>query len=351
MPDAAAPVPSEVLAAALRRLAGGEDLSAEEAEAIGHELARGRFTPVQFGALAAALRVKGETPAELHGLVRAYREHQTPVTLSAGATAIDVCGTGGDGASADVFNVSTCTAFVVAGAGVAVAKHGTSAVSSPSGSSDVLGVLGVDLELDAEGADALLREAGICYMHGPRFSPAMRHVIGLRRELGFRSVFNLVGPLTNPARVRHQLCGIYDRRYGGLAAEAMGLGGASRAWVLATEDGFDEVSLWSTTHVAQWADGGLSTFALTAADFGLPAAPPAAVSGGSPEENAATIEGILGGEVRGPRRDIVLANAAAALAAAGAHTDLREAAAAAAESIDSGAAGACLERLRSWSGA
>jgi anthranilate phosphoribosyltransferase len=349
MPEADPQPHSQILAVALRRLTGGADLSSAEAEAIGHELARGRFTPVQFGALAAGLRVKGETPAELHGLVRAYREHQTPVPLSVDAAVIDVCGTGGDGASADVFNVSTCTAFVVAGAGVAVAKHGTSAVSSPSGSSDVLGVLGVDLELDAQGADALLREAGICYMHGPRFSPAMRHVIALRRELGFRSVFNLVGPLTNPARVRHQLCGIYDRRYGKLAAEAMGLGGASRAWVLGTEDGFDEVSLWSTTHVAQWADGKLSTFALTAADFGLPAAPAAEVSGGSPEENAATIEGILGGEIRGARRDIVLANAAAALAAAGEYTDLREAAGVAAESIDSGAAGACLERLRSWS--
>jgi anthranilate phosphoribosyltransferase len=348
MPEPAARGDSQALTVALRRLAEGADLSATEAESIGHELAGGRFTPVQFGALAAGLRVKGETAPELYGLVRAYREHQTPVPLSLEATVMDVCGTGGDGASADVFNVSTCAAFVVAGAGVAVAKHGTSAVSSPSGSSDVLGALGIDLELDPQGADALLHEAGICYMHGPRFSPAMRHVIALRRELGFRSVFNLVGPLTNPARVRHQLCGIYDRRYAKLAAEAMGLGGASRAWVLATEDGFDEISLWSTTHVAQWADGKLSTFTLTAADFGLPAASVDEVSGASPAENAETIEGILAGEVRGARRDIVVANAAAALAVAGERADLREAAAAAAASIDSGAARACLERLRAW---
>ena len=340
------PEPNQTLAAALRRLATGADLSAQETEAIGHELAQGRFTPVQFGALAAGLRVKGETPAELHGLVRAYRAHQTPVRLSTEAPVIDVCGTGGDGASATVFNVSTCTAFVVGGAGVAVAKHGTSAVSSPSGSSDVLGALGVDLELDPEGADALLRDAGVCYMHGPSFSPAMRHVIALRRELGFRSVFNLVGPLTNPARVRHQLCGIYDHRYVELAAEAMGLGGASRAWVLATEDGFDEISLWSTTHVAQWADGKLSTFTLTADDFGLPEASADTVSGGSPQENAATIEDILSGELRGPRRDIVVANAAAALVVAGGRTDLREATVAAEASIDSGAARACLDRLR-----
>ena len=349
MPERAASRGSQALATALRQLATGADLSSQETEAIGHELAEGRFTPVQFGALAAGLRVKGETPPELHGLVRAYRAHQTPVPLSVEAPVMDVCGTGGDGASADVFNVSTCTAFVVAGAGVAVAKHGTSAVSSPSGSSDVLGALGVDLELDPQGADALLRDAGICYMHGPRFSPAMRHVIALRRELGFRSVFNLVGPLTNPTRVRHQLCGIYDHRYVELAAAAMGLGGANRAWVLATEDGFDEISLWSTTHVAQWAGGKLSTFSLTAADFGLPAASVANVSGGSPQENAATIEGILGGEIRGPRRDIVVANAAAALVVAGERADLREAAVVAAASIDSGAARACLDRLRGWS--
>jgi anthranilate phosphoribosyltransferase len=339
---------SQTLATALRRLANRDDLSLQEAETIGHELAGGRFTPVQFGALAASLRVKGETPSELYGFVRAYRAHQTPVALDAATTAIDVCGTGGDGTSADVFNVSTCTAFVVAGAGIPVAKHGTSAVSSPSGSSDVLGALGVDLALDPLDADALLRNGGVYYMHGPRFNPAMRHVIALRRELGFRSVFNLIGPLTNPARVRYQLCGIYDRRYAEPAARAIGLGGASRAWVIATEDGFDEISLWSTTQVAQWADGKLSKFALTAADFGLPTASVHPVAGGSAQENAATIEGILGGEIEGPRRDIVVANAAAALVVAGKSDDLREAATAAESSIDSGAASACLARLRGW---
>jgi anthranilate phosphoribosyltransferase len=254
---------------------------------------------------------------------------------------VDVCGTGGDGAH--TLNISTAVAFVAAGGGLKVAKHGNRAASSRSGSSDVLAALGVNLDASSDQQRRALDEAGICVLFAPAHHGALRHVAPIREELGFRTVFNLLGPLSNPAGARRQLLGVFDGRWVDPLARVLGALGATRAWVV-HGDGLDEITTTGTTHVAEWRDGGLRLFNITPEAVGLPRAALADLRGGDPTENAAALRAVLGGQT-GPHRDVVLINAAAAFLVADKVETLREGVDMAAEAIDSGAAARALEKL------
>lgn len=307
----------------LQDLVRGHDLSPDGAGDVMQALIDGRFTPAQFGALATALRMKGEQGHEVSAFVERLRSNGTRVELGDLADhAVDMCGTGGDGPSAQVFNISTTAAFVAAGAGVPVAKHGTGAVSSDSGSSDVLGALGVVASTDPGEAAECLRALGITYMHAPAFNSGMRHLIGLRREIGLRSVFNLLGPLCNPARARRQITGIYDARYLPVVADALLRLGSVRAWVVAGRDGLDELSTRAVTEVVEVRDGQVSSHEVDPRSLGLTAAPLEALAGGDPEFNAHITRRVLAGQGTTAQTEVVLLNAAAALVVAGRADDL-----------------------------
>jgi anthranilate phosphoribosyltransferase len=327
------------------RVAAGEDLSRVEAEAAMEELLSGRASDDEIAGLLAALRAKGPTVEELVGFARAMRRHAQPIfpdgRRPAGAL-VDTCGTGGD--AAGTFNISTAAAFVVAGAGVRVAKHGNRSFSSKCGSADVLEVLGLNLALPAERIGAAIEHVGIGFLFAPAVHTAMRHAMAARRKLGGHTVFNLLGPLTNPAGASAQVLGVFAPALTDLLAQAASQLGIARAFVVHGTDGLDEISLCADTYVAEVNEGAVRRYTVGPEDFGLARAPGKALAGGDAAENARIIRAIFEGEC-GPRRDVVLANASAALVAAGRAADFREGVRMAAESLDSGAARARLDAL------
>ena len=320
----------------LKRLLAGEHLSSAEAEEAMNVILEGSASPVQIGALLVALRMKGETAGELLGFARAMRAKATPVDAGAGdGPLLDIVGTGGDGHS--TFNISTAAAFVAAGAGVRVAKHGNRSISSRCGAADVLEGLGIRLLADPDLMGRAIREIGVGFLFAPALHPAMKHAQPVRRELKIRTVFNLLGPLTNPAGANCQLTGAPSLEAAELMARVLAELGLRRAFVVHGSDGLDEITLTGATYAFEVRDRSVERRDLSPADFGLPEARLEDFRGGDAQENAAIVRGVLEGET-GPRRDIVLANAAAALVAAGRARDFREGVAVAAESIDSGAA-------------
>ena len=323
----------------LAKLVDGRILTADEAHAFFAACLRGEPTPAQVAAAVTALRIRGETVEEIAAFATAMREAAR--TLDHPYDAIDTCGTGGDGQH--TFNISTAAALVLAGAGLKVAKHGNRAMSSRSGSSDVLSVLGVNLQASPAQQRRSLDEAGIAFLFAPAYHGAMRHVGPVRAEIGFRTVFNLLGPLSNPAGARRQVMGVYDPRLLEPLAEVLGRLGATRAWTVHGQ-GLDELTTTGETEVAEWKHGAVRRFTVTPEDAGLPRADLAALRGGDAEENAAALRALLDGST-GAYRDIVLLNAAAALVVADRAADLAEGAAMAASVIDDGRAAKALVDL------
>jgi anthranilate phosphoribosyltransferase len=322
----------------------GTNLSRQEAEAAMEEILSGRAGEDSIVALLSALRTKGETVEELVGFARAMRRHATPIFSDASRTdelLVDTCGTGGD--ASGTFNISTTAAFVAAGAGVRVAKHGNRSISSKCGSADVLEALGISLDVAPERVGAAIQEIGIGFLFAPALHTAMRHAMSARRRLG-RTAFNLLGPLTNPAGARAQIAGVFSADVVEKVASVLAELDVQCAFVVHGAGGLDEISLSGETKVGEVRDGAVRVYEVTPEDFGLDRAPLSTISGGDAEHNANIIRVILAGEP-GPRRDIVIANAAAALVAAGRAIDFLEGARIAAESIDSGAAGKKLEDL------
>ena len=329
---------------AIVKVSGGQPLEMEEASDAMQEIVQGVATPAQIAAFAIALRMKGETAAEIAGLARVMR--QEAVRVSVTGEVVDTCGTGGDGLC--TFNISTVSAFVTAGAGVRVAKHGNRAYTSSCGSADVLEALGVAIDLRPEEVVRCVEQAGIGFMFAPVFHPAMKHAAGPRREIGVRTVFNVLGPLTNPAGATAQLLGVASAELVPLMGEVLKLLGCRRALVVHGDDGMDELSLSGPTLVCEVNEGSSESYSVEPEQFGLQRAPLSALAGGSAAANAVIAESVLRGE-RGPRRDVVLLNSAAALYAAGKAADIADGVRRAADSIDSGAAAERLASLRALS--
>jgi anthranilate phosphoribosyltransferase len=329
-----------VLKPYIAKVINGQDLSAIEAKEAMDIIMTGQATQAQIGGYLVALRMKGETVDEITGSVRTMREQvaSVPVTLAEGEPLLDTAGTGGDGSHS--FNISTAAAFIIAGAGRKVAKHGNRAASSSCGSADVLMALGVSMDLTPEQVGQCIDEVGIGFMFAPKFHPAMKHAIGPRRELGQRTIFNVLGPLTNPASATHQLIGVYDPALTEPLAEVLGELGSDGAFVIHGPGGMDELSTAGPNRVSHLKDGDVSTYELRAADYGLRTASADDLSGGDPEENAQKMRALLSGEEQNPCRDVVLLNAAAALALT--TGNLSTALSEATQSLDSGAA---LQRL------
>ncbi len=323
----------------LARLADGATMDEGDAEVFFTACFRGEPTSAQVAAAITAMRMRGETVGELTACARAMR--RMAITLPHPYAVIDVCGTGGDGAH--TFNISTATALVVAGAGVKVAKHGNRAVSSRSGTADVLAVLGVNIAAGLERQRKALDDANVCFMFAPAHHGAMRHVAPIRQELGFRTLFNLLGPLANPAGAQRQLLGVPDSRWVEPLARVLGALGSDRAWVV-HGDGLDEITTTGETHVAEWRDGQMRLFTITPEAVGLPRASLFDLKGGDPEQNAQALRELLSGRA-GAYREIVLLNAAAALLIAGEVETLREGVVAGAAAIDQGLAKQALDKL------
>lgn len=319
------------------------DLDLDQAKAAMDIIMNGEATPAQIGSYLTALRMKGETVDEIAGSARSMRAHvvQVDVPVEAGAMLVDTCGTGGDGKH--TFNISTTAAFVVAGRGVKVAKHGNRAASSKCGSADVLLALGGNLDLTPEQVAECIDEIGIGFLYAINHHPAMRYAIGPRREIGQRTVFNLLGPLTNPAGATHQLIGIYDGELTATIAEVLGNLGTKAAFIVHGADGLDELSTTGVNKISRLDGGSVTTFKLDPTKLGIPKSKLSDLLGNTPEENARITYNILAGKDRGPRRDIVLLNAAGALSLD--QNDWEIGLAEARESIDSGAS---LQVLESW---
>jgi len=303
-----------LIQSAIARAVAGDDLSRDLARATMQQILAGEATPSQIAGLAVALRMKGETADEIAGLAEALRALVPPLHTKR-SPLLDTCGTGGD--NAGTFNISTTAAIVVAACGVAVAKHGNRAVSSRTGSADVLESLGVGLDLTPIDAARSLDVLGITFLFAPNYHGALRHAVGPRRDLGIRTVFNVIGPLTNPAGATRQLLGVYSDGLVRLIAEVLKDLGSERAMVVHGHDGLDELTVFATNHVAELHDGAISEYEIDPAEFGLAHEDRSGVAGGAAAENAARVRAILGGEM-GAGRDIVLLNAAAALKVAGA---------------------------------
>ncbi len=325
---------------AIGKLVSGQSLDSDEAAQAMAEIMDGEASGAQIGAFITALRMKGETVAEIAGLARVMRDRATHVEHD--APALDTCGTGGDGAKS--FNVSTTAAFVAAGAGVVVAKHGNRAMSSQCGSADVLEALGVKIELGPEGGTRCLHEAGIGFMFAPLFHPAMKHAGPARREIGIRTVFNILGPLTNPARAEIQLLGVADVHIARKMGEVLKMLGSRHAVVVHGLDGLDELTTTGPSLLIDVRPEGIVEREVNPTELELPIAQPSDISGGNAEQNAAYTRAVLAGE-SGPRRDIVLLNAAAALYAADVVNTLAEGLDLARKSIDSGIAQRKLDKL------
>ena len=332
---------------AIKRVTEGQSLSEPEAQVVMGLIMDGEVTPSQISALVIGMRMKGETVDEIVGFARAMRERATPVRPSV-ERYVDTCGTGGDGLH--TFNISTTTAFVVAGAGVAVAKHGNKAVSSAAGSADVLASLGVDISLSANDMARCIDECGVGFLFAPSLHASMRHAAVPRREVGVRTVFNILGPLTNPAGAARQLLGVYDAKLAPVMAEVAGRLGAERVMVVNGHPGMDEVSASGPTQVSEYdsAVGEVRTYEVSPEQVGIARGTITDIAGGDSDENAAIIRAILEGE-HGPKRDVVLMNAGMALLAAGEVRDLAAGIAIARESIDCGTALSTLDALVSIS--
>jgi anthranilate phosphoribosyltransferase len=326
--------------ALIAKVATGASLTRDEAASAFDRMMSGEATPSQMGGLLMALRVRGETVDEITGAVTTMRAKMLPV--KAPADAIDVVGTGGDASGS--FNISTCASFIVAGAGVPVAKHGNRALSSRSGAADVLQALGINIELDPRQVGRCIAEAGIGFMFAPAHHPAMKNVGPTRVELGTRTIFNLLGPLSNPAGVKRQMVGTFSKHWLEPMAQVLNNLGAESIWVVHGSDGLDEITTAGPTSVAELKNGKIRTFEIAPEDVGLERARPEALRGGDAEKNAAGLLDVLRGK-KGAFRDIAMLNAAAALVVAGKAADLKEGVALAAKSIDSGEAEGRLDRL------
>lgn len=331
---------SAVLKSILAGVVEGRRLDCGEAQTAIGEIMAGQASPAQIAAFLTALRLRGETVDEIYGAARAMRAKM--VTIASPPGALDCCGTGGD--KSGTFNISTAVSFVVAACGVPVAKHGNRAASSRSGAADVLTALGVNVAAPLPLVERALREAGIGFLFAPNHHPAMKHVGPVRTELGYRTIFNLLGPLSNPAGAKRQLLGVFAKEWVEPLAQVLKSLGAEKAWVVHGSDGLDEITTTGETQVAVLENGQVTTQTITPADFGLKIARAEDLKGGSPAENAAALKALLDG-APGAYRDIVLANAAAALVIADKAENLKEGVAMAAEAIDTGAARRVLARL------
>ena len=325
---------------AIDTVVAGRSLSMEEAASVMREIMKGEATPAQLGAFLTALALKGETTQEIAGMARVMREMALKVEVA--GPLIDTVGTGGDGKN--TFNISTATAFVAAGAGLKVAKHGNRAASGSCGSADVLEALGVKIELSPQAVARCINEVGVGFMFAPVFHPAMRHAGPVRREIGIRTVFNILGPLTNPAGAQSQLLGVAFPELGPTMAEVLGLLGSSHAMIVHGDGGLDELSLSGDTSVWEVQGGEVKRWTVHVEDTGLPITPIEAVRGGSKEENATTMRRVFQGEP-GPVRDMVLLNSGAVLLVGELVEDIRQGVALAAQIIDGGTALAKLEQF------
>jgi anthranilate phosphoribosyltransferase len=333
-------MPNDVVTRAIGAVCAGDHLTADHAAAVLAEIMEGRSGEVQTAAFLIALRAKGETVPELVGLARTMRSLSAPVSTSR----TDLLDTAGTGGGPSTFNVSTTAALVAAAADCAVAKHGNRSNTSRSGSADLLEALGVNIELGPEQVGRCIDEVGFGFMFAPRHHQAMANVIPVRKALGVRTIFNFLGPLTNPAGAPRQLLGVSDRHYQETIAEALVGLGSVRAMVVAADDGVDEISISARTRVIEVEDGRTAEHFVEPGDFGFAEDEPEYVAGGTPEENAAACRAVLGGEP-GPRRHLVLLNAGAAIYVGGRSESLAEGVEKAAAAVDSGAAGELLERL------
>lgn len=329
---------------AISKLIEKKDLTKEEAEKVMDEIMSGEATPAQIAGFLVALRIKGETIDEITACAKVMRKKAERIKPKVGRL-VDVVGTGGD--KSGTFNISTCAAFVVAGCGVPVAKHGNKGVSSRCGSADVLSALGVKIDLEPKKVERCIEEIGFGFMFAPKFHNAMKYAIGPRKELAVRTVFNVLGPLTNPAEAPYELMGVFDEKLTGPLAEVLGKLGCKHALVV-HGNGLDEITLEAETKVSEYKDGHVRTYSIKSTDFGIKMAGLSEIKGGSPEENAKIILDILKGKDKGPKRDVVLLNAAAALYAADKADSIKKGVKLAAESIDSGRALAVLEKLKRW---
>jgi anthranilate phosphoribosyltransferase len=312
-------------------------LQAEEAEAVMNQIMRGEATEAQIGAYLMALRMKGETQDEIVGSARAMRANATKVPVNIdGANLLDTCGTGGD--KSGTFNISTTVAFVAAGAGMKVAKHGNRAASSKCGSADVLAELGVNLDLAPEQVGKCVEEVGIGFLFAVKMHPAMKHAIGPRRQMGVRTIFNILGPLTNPAGAQRQLMGVFVGDLTDMLAHVLGELGAKSAIVVSGYGGMDELTTTGPNHVSHYADGKVESYEIDPLDLGFEGANISELLGDDAPTNAAILRGVLDGTVDGPKRDVVLLNAGAALQAAGKTKTLKDGIVMARDSIGSGAA-------------
>ena len=337
----------------IEKLTRRQDLTVNEAAAAMTEVMEGRAAPAQIAGLLIGLAMKGERPAEIVGLAKAMRAHavqlsKPPGRPGSGEAVFDTCGTGGD--RSGTFNISSCAAIVVAACGVRVAKHGNRSISSRSGSADVFEALGVRVTAAPAVVERCLAEAGIGFFFAPTFHPSMRHAAETRRDLGVRTAFNLLGPLTNPAGATRQLVGVPRPEFTELLARTLMLLGSDRAWVVHGADGIDEISTTGYTKVSECRDGSVNTFYLHPADVGVSKAPPGALRGGEAHENAAIIRSVLAG-ARGPARDVVLLNAGAALFIAGAASSVEDGIARGSQALDRGEAKRTLDRMVAVSGA
>ena len=327
---------------AIRTIVEGRDLSAQDVQEAMQSILLGEATEAQIAAFAVGLRMKGETAEEIAGAARAMREHCSAISPDVQGPLVDTCGTGGDGL--ETFNISTASAIVVAACGVSVAKHGNRAVSSKSGSADVLETLGLRIDLEPQQAQRCIEEVGIGFLFAPAHHGAMKHAAPVRRQLGLRTFFNLLGPLSNPAGATHQLVGVYDEARIAQLAAALGALGLRQAWVVHGHGGMDEVSPAGRTTVAHWDGGAVRTFELMPSDFGVEPVRMADLVGGDAVENARIIRAVLD-KAPGAPRTAVLVNAGAVLCVAEAASNPAEGAAMAAQAIDSGGA---REKLDQW---
>lgn len=342
---------------AIAKLVRGKDLTEKEMEQVMEEIMTGRATSAQIGSLITALRIKGETIEEITGAAKAMRSHATKINPRNRCknvsidrdeinieeeTIIDTCGTGGDGTH--TFNVSTATALVVAGAGVKVAKHGNQAVSSRCGSADVLLSLGVKLDINTSDVESCINEVGIGFLYAPLFHSAMRYAAGPRQEIGLRTIFNLLGPLSNPAGANAHVLGVYDPELTEKMARVLGRLGIKAGFVVCGEGTFDEISICGPTKISRLEHGEVTTSFMIPEDYGMITAAPESIRGGDAHENARIIRDILNGE-KGPKRDMVLLNAAAAFIAAGIDDNFSDGIERGKDSIDSGSAKEKLDKL------
>lgn len=335
---------SEFIQSILKQVAQGQTLDEQTAEALMNQLMEGLCSPIQTAGLLAAMTVRGETVAEMIGFARAMRAHAVPLRLS--QPVVDTCGTGGDGGQ--TFNISTAAAFVAAAGGAYVAKHGNRAVSSRSGSADVLKALGARIDLDTEDAAACLEQTHLCFLFAPSYHPAMKYAAETRKQLGFRTIFNVLGPLTNPAFPKRQVLGVYRPELVETVAQALCALGSEHVFVVHGSGGIDEFSIAGPTTVAEVKDGKVSTFTISPEDVGLKTHPLSTVAGGDATENARLIRNVLAGTA-GPHRDIVAFNAGAVLYVTGICSSIAEGVALAQRLMTDGRALATLESFVSAS--